>query len=200
MRTLFPLLFAGGGVLVLLATAGCGGGYGNGNGVSTTVYERTGVGRSVPAKADLANFTVTVQTDKATYKVGAPIKITVSATYNGQGTRTLKYPTPSAYQRWGYIIAKDEKIVTYEYWNGHRESFPAMVGSDTYTAGETKTFTYDFPYPTPAGSTGGLEALAAGTYQVYARMPELVYTDKWQDIRNLDPTPASLPVTVTIGK
>ena len=55
-------------------------------------------------------------------------------------------------------------------------------------------------YPTPSGSTGGLEALAAGTYQVYARMPELVYTDKWQDIRNLDPTPASLPVTVTIGK
>ena len=198
MRTLFPLLFAGGGVLALLATAGCGGGSYDSGG--TTVYERTGVGRSVPAKANLADFTVTVQTDKATYKVGAPIKITVSATYNGQGTRTLKYPTSSLYHRWGYIIAKDDKIVTYEYWDGHGVSFTAMIGTDTYTAGETKTFTYDFPYPTPAGGTGGLESLAAGTYKVYARMPELVYTDKWQDIRHLDPTPASLPVTVTIGK
>jgi hypothetical protein len=192
---LFPLI-AGAGMLALMATAGCGGGSGG----TQTATVRAAVGRSVPAKATLTGFNVTVQTDKASYKVGDPIKITVSATNSGQAARTLKYPTPFSYHRWGYIIAQNDKIVTYEYWDGHGQGFPAAIGSDTYASGETKSFTYDFPYPTPGGNTGGLEKLPEGTYQVYARMPELVYSDNWQDIRHLDPTPASLPVTITIAK
>jgi hypothetical protein len=186
-------LILSGSAVALLALTGCGGG-----GATEGTPVRTAVGRSVPTRGATTNFTVTVQTDKATYKVGEPIQIIVSATNSTASARTLRYPTPFSYHRWGYIISKNNKIVTYEYWDGHREFFPAVIGSDTYAPNETKTFAYVFPYPNTAGSTTGPEQLPAGTYQVYARMPETVYTSDWQITRYPDPTPASLPVTITV--
>jgi hypothetical protein len=186
----------GGATLALLALAGCGGG-GTFQGAPIV---REAFGRSVPTRAATTNFTVTVQTDKATYKVGDPIQITVSATNNTATERKLQYPTPFSYHRWGYIIAQNNKIVTYEYWDGHGERFPTVIGTDTYAPGETKTFAYAFPYPNTAGSKDGTETLAPGTYQVYARMPETVYTSDWQVTRYPDPTPASTPVTITVTK
>ena len=184
-----------GAAVALLALAGCGTG-------STTdgTPVRAAVGRGVPTRGATTNFTVTVQTNKATYKVGDPIQITVSATNSTATARTLQYPTPFSYHRWGYIISQNDKIVTYEYWDGHKEFFPAVIGTDTYAAGETKTFAYAFPYPNAAGSNTGPEQLPAGTYQVYARMPETVFTSDWQVTRYPDPTPASPPVTITVTK
>lgn len=189
-----PIIIAGALLCALLPLTGCGG-----SGDSTALPVRSAVGRSVPAKSSLNGFSVTVQTDKTTYAVGEPIQITVTATNTGASARTLRYPTSFAYHRWGYIIAQNDKIVTYEYWDGHREHFPTILGMDTYTAGEARTFAYRFPYLNLAGSVDNpTEQLPAGTYQVYARMPELVYTDDNKDVRYSEPTPASVPVTITI--
>jgi hypothetical protein len=177
----------------LLALVGCGG-----DGTAPGTPVRAAVGNNVPTRAATTNFNVTVQTDKTTYKVGESIQITVSATNNTATERTLQYPTKSNYLRWGYIIAQNNKIVTYEYWDGHGESLPPMIGTDTYAPGETKTFVYHFPYQNPPGNTNGKEKLAAGTYQVYAKMPATVYTSDWQVTRYPDPTPASPVITITV--
>ena len=188
------LIIAGALLCALLPLTGCGG-----SGDSTVPGVRAAVGRSVPARSNLSGFSVTVQTDKTTYAAGEPIQITVAATNTGASARTLRYPTNFSYHRWGYIIAQNDKIVTYEYWDGHREHFPTVLGVDTYTAGETKPFAYRFPYRNTAGSVDNpTEQLPAGTYQVYARMPELVYTEDSKDLHYSEPTPASVPVTITI--
>lgn len=186
-------LFLGGAILALILQIGCG----NGDTTGGQATVRAAVGRSVPTRAATTNFTVSVQTDKATYKVGEPIQITVSATNSTATQRKLQYPTPFSYHRWGYIISQNDKIVTYEYWDGHEEAFPAVIGTDTYAPGETKTFAYAFPYPNAKNQTTK-EQLPVGTYQVFARMPETVFTGDWQVTRFPDPTPASLPVTITI--
>src|SRR5687768_12249075 len=170
-------LLLSGAAGLLLALAGCGGGgTTEGTGVGALAV-RAAVGNRVPTRGATTNFTVAVQTDKATYRAGDPIQITVTATNNTAATHTLRYPTPFSYHRWGYIISQNDKIVTYEYWDGHGNAFPTVIGTDIYAPGETKTFAYTFPYPNPAGNGNAIERLSPGTYQVYARMPETVYTN-----------------------
>ncbi|MCS6776757.1 MAG: BsuPI-related putative proteinase inhibitor [Chloroherpetonaceae bacterium] len=180
---------------ILFSLPGCG----NGSTTPNVPPTRDAVGRSVPQQRTLEGFQVTVQTDKTTYAPGEPIEIIVSATNTGTQPRTLRYPTDSAYHRWGYIIARDGRIVTYEYWEGHGDFFAQIIGEDTYQPGETRTFRYRFPYRMSSGEEiNPPEQLPPGTYQVYARMPETVYVDNFDPIRHTEPTPASQPVTIVV--
>lgn len=185
----------GGALLALWGLAGCGG---SGGGPMAGGAARPDVGRSVPAMAGLSNISVTVATDKATYKTGDPIQITVSATNTAGTPITLSYPTTYTYVKWGYVVTTpDGTIVTYEYWDGHNEVFPAVIGSDTYAAGETRQFAYVFPYPILAGDPDTIRTLPAGTYKIYAKMPELAYV-AGVAYRYSTTTPASAPVTITV--
>lgn len=182
-------------LLSILPLLGCG----NGSTTPNMPPTREAVGRSVPQQRTLEGFQVTVQTNKGSYTAGEPIEIVVSATNTSDRSRTLRYPTDSAYHRWGYIIARDGRIVTYEYWEGHGDFFAQMIGEDTYQPGETKTFRYRFPYRKSSGEEiNPPEQLPPGTYQVYARMPETVYLNDFDPVRYTEPTPASQPVTIVV--
>jgi hypothetical protein len=166
----------------------CGGGSGS--------TGSTGIGASVPTRDTVLNFNVTVATDKTTYNTGDQINITVSATNTGSSPQTLSYPYADQIVHWGYIIAQNGKIVAYEYNSAHKQILPTAISVDQYAVGETKTFSYVFPYQ-PADKIQ-TTTLPAGTYQVYARQADLTYNGA-QAIRHTIPTPASDPVTITVN-
>jgi hypothetical protein len=185
-------------VFAAVTVIGCGGTGGTDTTLAAGPTARASVGDAVPAKSSVAGLGVTVSTDKTTYKTGDPITITVSATNAGNSPLTLRYSSASDLVKWGYIIAQNDKIVTYEFWNGHRLVLPAVIGTDTYAPGETKTFTYTFPLTgLPTNDPDTIHSLSPGTYQVYARIPALVYNGA-QALRTDIPTPASDPVTITV--
>jgi hypothetical protein len=136
---------------------------------------------------------VTVAADKTSYATGEPIQITISVTNTSGQARAISYPHPGP--NWGYILAQNGSIVAYEYWEGHQLSFPAMIATDTYAPGETKQIAQAFPQI--YGHPGPIAALTPGTYQLYAKLPSLVYDDQ-RPLRYETPTPASDPVTITI--
>ncbi len=140
---------------------------------------------------------VTVSTDKSTYTFGEPIQITVSVQNTDTKPHTITYPYADPVTHWGYIIAQNGKIITYEYWPGHNLVFADIVGTDTYQPGETKTFNYVFPYQPTGATSPPVTSLPAGTYQVYARQADLTY-DGTTAIRHTTPTPASNPITITV--
>ena len=156
-----------------------------------------GDGRAVPAVTNLSTLHIAIATDKTTYKVGDPIQMTISVTNTTSAVSAVSFPTTSQTNWWGYIIAQNGKIVTYEYSTAHNLAFPATVGFDTYQPGETHTFPYAFPFVPSATSPPLVASLPAGTYQVYARAPDLVY-DNGVAVRTTVPTPVSDPVTITV--
>ena len=188
-------------VSVALLAAALGGGLpGCGGGSSTSVTRPAGFnpdGRVVPNTSNLATLKVTISTDKSTYKVGEAINMTVSVNNTSSGTSSITFPTAAHATWWGFLIAQNGKIVTYEYWTGHNQAFPQVLGSDTYASGETHTFPWTFPYVPSAGSQPQTTTLPAGVYQVYARLPDIVY-DNGTKVSSDVPTPISDPVTITV--
>ncbi len=154
-------------------------------------------GRALPGQTNLATLKIAIATDKTTYKTGDPIQMTISVTNTSAGTSAISFPTTSQTDWWGYIISQNGKIVTYEYSSAHTLLFPDTLGNDTYKPGETHTFPYVFPFTPTPDSPAKVTVLPPGTYQVYARAPDLVY-DNGNPIRTSVPTPASDPVTITI--
>lgn len=178
----------------LALLSGCGGGSSNSSTVTTIPHAD---GRALPASVPLSGLKGSVTTDKTTYKVGDPIAITVSITNTGTAAHTVTFPSGSKTVWWGYIITQNGKIVTYEYWSGHNLFFTADIGADTYAAGATHTFQWTFPYTPDPTSPPLVASLPAGTYQIYAREPDLTY-DGTQAVRSDTPTPFSDPVTITV--
>ena len=188
-------------VSVALLAAALGGGLsGCGGGSSTPVTNPAGYnpdGRVVPTTSNLSNLRVTISVDKSTYKVGEAINMTVSVNNISGSASSLSFPTASKSTWWGFLIAQSGKIVTYEYWTGHNLAFPQVIGTDAYAPGETHTFPWTFPYVPSAGSQPQTTTLPAGVYQVYARMPDVVY-DNGTKYSPSVPTPISDPVTITV--
>lgn len=180
-------------LLALAVLTGCGGS--NSSNTLTTVPNADG--RALPAPQPLTGLTGSVTTDKTTYKVGDPIAITVSITNNSANAHTVAFPSGSKTVWWGYIIAQNGKIVTYEYWTGHNLGLTTDIGVDTYAAGATHTFSWTFPYTPDPSSPPLVASLPAGTYQIYVREPDLTY-DGTQAVRTDAPTPFSSPVTITV--
>ena len=176
-----------------LGLPGCGGG----STTTTTPINYTPDGRALPAQTNLSALRFQIGADKTTYKTGEPIKLTIVVTNPSSSQSTVTFPTADTTTWWGYIISQNGKIVSYEYWPGHKQIFPDVVGTDTYAAGQTKTFTYAFPYTPSAGSPAQVSVLPAGTYQIYARLPALLY-DNGNRVDNSVPTPVSDPITITV--
>ena len=174
---------------------GCGGGSGSSSLTRPAGYNPDG--RVVPNTSNLATLNVSISTDKTTYKTGEAINMTISVNNTSSGTSAITFPTASKSTWWGFLIAQNGKIVTYEYWTGHNQTFSQVIGVDTYAPGETHTFPYTFPYVPSAGSQPQTTVLPAGTYQVYARMPDIVY-DNGTKVTSDVPTPVSAPVTITV--
>ena len=173
---------------------GCGGG---GSSTTTTPANYTPDGRALPGQTNLSTLRFKISADKATYKTGDPISLTISVTNSSTSQSTVTFPTASQNAWWGYVIAQNGKIVSYEYWPGHNLLFPQVIGTDTYAPGQTKTFTYAFPYTPSAGSPPQVSVLPPGTYQVYARLPALLF-DNGNRVANDVPTPVSDAITLTI--
>ena len=173
---------------------GCGGGSGSSGG---TVTIAGADGRALPPVSNLSTLKVSIATDKATYKTGEAIQMTISVTNTSAGTSAISFPTSTQTNWWGYIISQNGKIVTYEYSSAHNLAFPDVVGFDTYQPGETHTFPYAFPFVPASTSPPAVTSLPPGTYQVYARAPDLVY-DNGVAVRSSTPTPVSAPVTITV--
>ena len=140
---------------------------------------------------------LSIASDKAIYQVGETIHLTISVTNTDSVSHTLSFPTSTTSTWWGYIISKNSTIVTYEYWTGHNLILPSIVGTDTYAAGETHTFNYDFPFVPNTSSSPLVSSLPAGIYQISARYPNALY-DATSLVTNSVPTPASAPITITV--
>lgn len=172
-----------------LAICGCGGG---GGGMSA----REAVGRSVLPVQSLPGLTVTVKTSKTEYRVGETIPITVSITSTDRDPKLVKYSTGSPAVRWGYIIARDNKIVTYEFWEGRRVFFTTDIGMERFSPGETKEYASEFPLKI-GGESAPAETLPPGTYQIYARLSPWVISGLPRP-QTGDPVPVSEPITITV--
>lgn len=170
-----------------LPAVGCGGG--------RTVLQRDSAGRALPGHGSIPGLAVTVATDRSSYTAGEPIEIIVSVTNTTASAKVLSYPTPSALHMWGYVVAKDGKIVTYEYWDGHGLAFPTVIGEMEYPPGSTRIFRYTLPLQQAPNETR--EYLRPGTYQVFARLPALAWEGA-TTYRFPDPVPASEPVTIEV--
>jgi hypothetical protein len=170
-----------------LPAMGCGGG--------RAVSQRDAVGRALSAPGSIPGLAVTVATDKSSYTAGEPIEITVSVTNTTASAKVLRYPTPSELHMWGYVVVKDGKVVTYEYWDGHGLAFPTVIGEMEYPPGSTRLFRYTLPLQQAPNATR--EYLQPGTYQVFARLPALA----WEGAATYifpEPVPASEPVTIEV--
>lgn len=179
------------GLLVGNVLTGCGGGTSNLTGIPNAD------GRALPAASTIHALQLSIASDKTTYKVGETIHLTISVTNTDSVAHTFAFPTPVKSTWWGYIISKNNTIVTYEYWPGHNLVLPSVVGTDTYAAGETHTFTYDFPFVPSTSSPPKVASLPVGIYQIYARYPNALY-DGVDLVANSVPTPASAPITITV--
>jgi hypothetical protein len=188
-------------VSVALLAAAMGGGLpGCGGGSSSSVTRPAGYnpdGRVVPSTSNLSTLKVMISTDKSTYKTGEAINMTISVNNTSSATSSISFPTASQVTWWGFLIAQNGKIVTYEYWTGHNLAFSQVVGLDTYAPGETHTFPWTFPFVPSASSQPQTTILPAGVYQVYARMPDTVF-DNGTAFRPGVPTPISDPITITV--
>lgn len=181
------------GAVLSMGLMGCGGGSSGG-----LTFNAAGAdGRALPARTNLSTLKLAIAADKTTYKTGDPIQMTISVTNMSSSTSAISFPTTSQTNWWGYIIAQNGKIVTYEYSSAHNLAFTDTIGFDTYSAGETHTFPYAFPFTPAPDSPAKVTVLPPGTYQVYARAPDLVY-DNGNAVRTSVPTPASDPVTITV--
>ncbi len=154
-------------------------------------------GRALPPATNLSTLRFQISADKTTYKTGDTINLTVTVSNSSGSQSMVSFPTVSQIAWWGYTIAQDGKIVAYEYWPGHKQVFPQVVGFDTYAGGQTKTFNYVFPYTPSPDSPPQVSALPPGTYQIYASLPELLY-DNGNRVANSVPTPVSAPITITV--
>ncbi len=181
------------GAVLSMGLMGCGGGSSS----SSVVSGYNPDGRALPGQTNLSTLKIAIATDKTTYKTGDSIQMTISVTNTSASTSAISFPTTSQTNWWGYIIAQNGKIVTYEYSSTHNLTFTDAVGFDTYGAGETHTFPYAFPFTPSPNSPAKVTVLPPGTYQVYARAPDLIY-DNGNAVRTSVPTPASDPVTITV--
>jgi len=175
--------------------SGCGGGTTVSNTLPVTIPNADG--RTVPAELNLPNLKLVVTTDKTTYHTGEPINITISVTNTDTKAHAVSFTTGAKTNWWGYIISQNGKIVTYEYWTGHKLAFLANVGTDSYAPGETHTFPYTFPFIPDPSSPPMVSTLPPGTYQVYARYPDTLF-DGGTPVNNDVPTPTSVGVPITI--
>lgn len=184
------------GTVLLAAVLGAGlpGCGGSGKSAVTTIPGADG--RSIPASLNLPSLHLSITSDKSTYKVGDTIHLTISVTNTDTKTHTVSFPSATQTTWWGYIVGQNGKIVSYEYWPGHNLITTANLGTDTYAAGETHTFAYDFPYA-PVGSPPQVSSLPAGTYQIYARYPNATF-DAGTLVSNTVPTPASAALTISV--
>jgi hypothetical protein len=158
---------------------------------------REAVGRSVLPVQTLPGLTVTVKTSKSAYRVGETIPITVSITNADSAPKLVQYSTGSPTVRWGYIIARDSKIVTYELWEGRRVFFTADIGMERFSPGETKEYASAFPLQIGGENHPATETLAPGTYQIYARLSPWVIAGLPRP-QSSDPVPVSEPITITV--
>ena len=187
------LIMAAGMLLLWSGLAGCDAS----NPVTTPPGSFTPDGRTVPAQTNLAGLQVKVSTDKTTYKVGEAIAINVAVTNTTNAARAVSFPSGSQTVWWGYMISQNGKIVSYEYWTGHKLAFTDDVKFDSYQPGETHNFPWTFPYKPASDSPPQVSTLPAGTYQVQARIPDLLF-DGGIALRPDTPTPISDPVTITV--
>jgi hypothetical protein len=158
---------------------------------------REAVGRSVLPVKSLPGFRVVVKTSKTAYRVGEAIPITVSITNTDSVSKLVKYSTGSPTVRWGYIIARDNKIVTYEFWEGRRVFFTTDIGMERFSPGETKEYVSAFPLKIGAENAPPTETLEPGTYQIYARLSPWVIAGLPRP-QTGDPVPVSEPVAITV--
>ena len=174
---------------------GCGGG--SSSNTATTPINFTPDGRALPPATNLSTLRFQITADKSTYKTGDTINLTVTVNNSSGSQSMVSFPTASPVTWWGYTIAQNGKIVAYEYWPGHKQVFPQVVGFDTYAGGQTKTFNYVFPYMPSPDSPPQVSALPPGTYQIYASLPDLLY-DNGNRVATSVPTPVSAPITITV--
>lgn len=158
---------------------------------------REAVGRSVLPVQTLPGMTVTVKTPGTDYRVGETIPITVSITCTDSVPKLVKYSTGSPTVRWGYILVRDNRIVTYEFWEGRRVFFTTDIGMERFLPGETKEYAFEFPVKIAGESAPAAETLAPGTYQIYARLSPWIISGLPRP-QTGDPVPVSEPITITV--
>lgn len=183
-------------IALSIGLSGCGGGTSYTKGILPVTIPNAD-GRSVPPQLNLPSLKLTVSTDKTTYHTGEPINISIMATNIDSKAHSISFTTGSQTNWWGYIIAQNGVIITYEYWKGHKLAFPANVGTDSYAPGATHTFPYVFPFVPDPSSPPQVSTLPPGTYQIYARYPDTLF-DGGTPVNNDVPTPVSAGVTITV--
>ena len=122
---------------------------------------------------------VTVTTDKKSYAVGAPIKLTLTARNT---TREDVHLTFSSGQTFDFMIRRSVKSDAPVLWRwSHDKSFAQMLSGDTLLPGKRQTYHAVFDPQTAAkgshAQAGKPVALAPGTYTVSGTLTVMSRSD-----------------------
>jgi hypothetical protein len=129
--------------------------------------------RQLPAQSQL---TIKIQTDKTSYKLGEPVKISLSVTNPSEQEMIIRFNSGQYYDFW---VQKDGK----EVWRWSRgKAFIQAFTSITLKAGETKTFSDTWKQLTNDG-----EQTAPGAYAVFGQLT------------TVPPRPQPISAQITIG-